>query len=198
MPCDEVQRKRALRAQLRERRLLLSDAQREATGIGLAEQLDRLLRTHEARSISCFLSTTTEPNTHAFIDAAIARGIQVLLPIARADGLLDWSLADKSGEVTEGLYGLPEPTGEALSPSAVNDVDLMIIPAAAVDHSGTRLGWGRGYFDRMIGSMQKSPLVYAVIYDSEVLDSLPREVHDQPVNGIVTPTQTITLSPARN
>ena len=81
--------------------------------------------------------------------------------------------------------------------TAVNDVDLMIIPAAAVDRTGMRMGWGRGYFDKTIGSMEKCPPVYAVIYDSEVLDELPREVHDQPVDGIVTPSQTLHLSPRR-
>jgi len=45
--------------------------------------------------------------------------------------------------------------------------------------------------------MEKCPPVYAVIYDSEVLDFLPREVHDQPVSGVVTPTQTLHLSPTR-
>ena len=73
----------------------------------------------------------------------------------------------------------------------------MIIPAAAVDSEGTRLGWGRGYFDKTIGSMERCPPVYAVTYDSEVLDSLPRELHDQPVTGVVTPTRTLHLSPVR-
>lgn len=147
--------------------------------------------------MSCFLSATTEPGTWEFVQHAVARGIRVLLPITRADGLLDWAVADDSGEIAEGMFGLPEPTGEVLGPIAVNDVDLMIIPAAAVDLTGTRLGWGRGYFDKTIGSMEGCPPVYAVVYDSEVLDSLPREVHDQPVNGVVTPTRTITISPAQ-
>lgn len=198
MSTEAEQQKRALRAELRERRQLLSEAQREAAASGLAAQLDALVRGHGARSISCFLSTTTEPETRIFLRDAVARGIRVLLPITRADGLLDWAVAEDVDEISEGLYGLPEPTGEVLGPIAVNDVDLMLIPAAAVDRTGTRLGWGRGYFDKTIGSMEKCPPVYAVIYDSEVLDSLPREVHDQPVDGIVTPTQTIALSPARN
>ena len=198
MSSEAEQQKRALRAELRERRQLLSDAQREAAASGLATQLDALVREHDARSISCFLSTTTEPETRIFLRDAVARGIRVLLPITRADGLLDWAVAEDVDDFSEGLYGLPEPTGEVLGPIAVNDVDLMLIPAAAIDRTGTRLGWGRGYFDKTIGSMEKCPPVYAVIYDSEVLDSLPREVHDQPVDGIVTPTQTITLSPARN
>ena len=198
MPGDEEQQKRALRAELRERRQLLSDSQRESASDGVAAQLHDLIRARGARSVSCFLSTTTEPGTRRFVREAVAAGIRVLLPITRADGLLDWAVANDSDEVSEGLYGLPEPTGEVLGPIAVNDVDLMIIPAAAIDRTGTRLGWGRGYFDKTIGSMEKCPPVYAVIYDSEVLDSLPREVHDQPVDGIVTPTQTIALSPARH
>ena len=189
--------KRALRADLRERRQQHSEAVRAAAAAGVKAQLDALVASIGARSVSCFLSTPTEPGTHEFITDATARGIRVLLPITRVDGLLDWAVADPSGDIAEGLFGVPEPVGEVLSPSAVNDVDLLIIPAAAVDRTGMRLGWGRGYFDKTIGSMEKCPPVYAVIYDSEILDSLPREVHDQPVTGVVTPSQTLILSHTR-
>lgn len=198
MSNDVEHAKRALRAELRERRQLLSDAQRETAAAAIGARLDDLVDSLGARSISCFLSTTTEPGTRDFVTRAVRRGIRVLLPVTRADGLLDWAVATDDGEIAEGLHGLPEPTGDVLSPMAVNDVDLMIIPAAAVDRSGMRMGWGRGYFDKTIGSMEKCPPVYAVIYDSEVLDSLPSEVHDQPVTGVVTPTQTLILSPARH
>lgn len=198
MSNDVEHEKRALRAELRERRQLLSDSQRESAASAIAERLDELVDALGATSISCFLSTTTEPGTRRFVSEAVRRGIRVLLPVTRADGLLDWAVAtDDDDDIAEGLYGLPEPTGEVLGPIAVNDVDLMIIPAAAVDRTGMRMGWGRGYFDKTIGSMQKCPPVYAVIYDSEVLDFLPREVHDQPVTGVVTPTQTLLLSHPR-
>jgi len=197
MSNDVEHEKRALRADLRERRTLLSEAQRESAALAIGQQLDALIDSLGARSISCFLSTTTEPGTRDFVTRAVQRGIRVLLPISRADGLLDWAVATDDDEIAEGLFGLPEPTGEVLGPIAVNDVDLMIIPAAAVDRSGMRMGWGRGYFDKTIGSMEKCPPVYAVIYDSEILDSLPREVHDQPVTGVVTPSQTLILSHPR-
>jgi len=197
MSNDVEHEKRALRADLRERRTLLSEAQRESAALAIGQQLDALIDSLGARSISCFLSTTTEPGTRDFVTRAVQRGIRVLLPISRADGLLDWAVATDDDEIAEGLFGLPEPTGEVLGPIAVNDVDLMIIPAAAVDRSGMRMGWGRGYFDKTIGSMEKCPPVYAVIYDSEILDALPREVHDQPVTGVVTPSQTLILSHPR-
>ncbi|GAA5032311.1 5-formyltetrahydrofolate cyclo-ligase [Microbacterium fluvii] len=189
--------KRALRADLRERRQTLSPQARQAASTGVRAQLDALVDRLGARSVSCFLSTPTEPDTRAFIDAAVARGIRVLLPITREDGLLDWAVASQEADVTEGLFGMPEPVGELLSPIAINDVDLMIIPAAAVDVHGMRLGWGRGYFDKTIGSIEGCPDVYAVVFDSEILDEVPSDVHDQPVDGVVTPTRTIDLASAR-
>ena len=72
---------------------------------------------------------------------------------------------------------------------------VYVAPSVSV---GIGLGWGRGYFDKTLGSMENRPPVYAVVYDSEVLDEIPTDLHDQPVDGIVTPTQTITLSPARH
>jgi len=189
--------KRAMRAELRERRQQASDQARETAEEGVRVQLDALVARTGARSVSCFLSTPTEPGTRSFVNAAVHRGIRVLLPVTRADGLLDWSVATPDGDVTDGLFGLPEPVGELLGPIAVNDVDLLIIPAAAVDRSGMRLGWGRGYFDKTLGSMERCPPVYAVVFDAEFVDEVPRDVHDQPVTGVVTPTQTIVLSPAR-
>ena len=194
MPDSIEQAKRALRADLRERRQNVSAPGREVAEAGVKAQLDALVDRLGARSISCFLSTTTEPGTHAFVEDAVARGIRVLLPITRDDGLLDWTVATPDAEIAEGLFGLPEPVGDVLGPIAVNDVDLLVIPAAAVDRHGMRLGWGRGYFDKTLGSMEKCPPVYAVIFDSEFVDDVPRDVHDQPVTGVVTPTRTIALA----
>lgn len=189
--------KRALRAELRERRQLLSDSARDAASHGIAAQLDDLVSALGVRSMSCFLSTPTEPGTREFVAGAVARGIRVLLPITRADGLLDWAVATDDGEIAEGMFGLPEPVGATLGPIAVNDVDLLVIPAAAVSTAGARLGWGRGFYDKTLGSMEKCPPVYAVVYDSEVLDDVPTDIHDQPVTGVVTPTRTLDLAPTR-
>lgn len=192
MSPDPTLEKRALRAELRERRQNLSQHEREIATNGFTKNLEALTRELSARSISCYLSTPSEPNIRPFINWAEAEGIRVLFPISRDDGLLDWTVGEASTE-TEGLHGMPEAVGELLGPIAINDVDLIIVPAASVDHSGMRLGWGRGYFDKTLGSMENCPPVYAVIFDSEYLDEVPREVHDQAVNGVVTPTRIITF-----
>lgn len=183
-------RKRALRAELRERRQNLTTTERSTATAGLTRNLVDLTTDLHARSVACFLSTTIEPDTRPFLNWAHAQGLRVLLPISREDGLLDWTTGDGETE-TEGLFGMPEAVGELLGPIAINDVDLIIVPAAAVDASGMRMGWGRGYFDKTLGSMEKCPPVYAVLFDGELVDEVPRERHDQAVDGVVTPTRIV-------
>ncbi|MGJ4844312.1 MULTISPECIES: 5-formyltetrahydrofolate cyclo-ligase [unclassified Leifsonia] len=186
-------RKRALRAELRERRQNLTSTERAAATAGITRNLTDLATDLSARSVACYLSTPIEPDTRPFLNWMHAQGIRVLLPISREDGLLDWTTGDGETE-TEGLFGMPEAVGELLGPIAINDVDLIVIPAAAVDASGMRMGWGRGYFDKTLGSMEKCPPVYAVLFDAELVDEVPRERHDQPVDGAVTPTRIVQFS----
>lgn len=183
-------RKRALRAELRERRQNLTSTERQAATAGLTRNLVDLATDLSARSVSAYLSTPTEPDTRPFLNWAHDQGLRVLLPVSREDGLLDWTTGDGESE-TEGLFGLPEAVGDLLGPIAINDVDLILVPAAAVDATGMRMGWGRGYFDKTLGSMEKCPPVYAVLFDGELVDEVPRERHDQPVDGAVTPTRIV-------
>lgn len=179
--------KRALRAELRERRRIRAQHDRDLATEGLTRQLIALASALEPRSLSCYLATRDEPETRPFIAWAAEQGIRVLLPVSRDDGLLDWALYDSADEGLD-VIGMPVPTTEVLGPIAINDVGLIIVPAAAVDRSGMRMGWGRGYFDKTLGSMDRRPPVFAVVFDHEVVDELPRERHDQGVDGVVTPS----------
>lgn len=140
----------------------------------------------EATTVAAYLSTPDEPDTRGFLAWARGHGVRVLLPISRIDGLMDWAEFDES-EV-EGPYGVPEPAGQVLPPNAIDDVDLIVLPASAAGRDGMRMGWGRGFFDKLLGSMEKLPPTYAVVYDNELLDTVPSEPHDYSVDGVVTPS----------
>lgn len=206
MPSDAehaAHAKRALRAELRERRRIRPSHEREVAAERLTQQLIALTSTLGPRSLSCYLSTPDEPPTRAFLRWACERGIDVLVPVSRDDGLLDWapydappldagaspggSVAAAEAELLDAA-GMPVPDAELLSPLAINEVGLILVPAAAVDRAGMRMGWGRGYFDKTLGSMDRRPPVFAVVFDDELVDELPSEPHDERVDGVVTPS----------
>ncbi|MFD1721424.1 5-formyltetrahydrofolate cyclo-ligase [Amnibacterium endophyticum] len=191
MTADPTPQKRALRAELRERRRNLTQTERTEAADGLTAGLVALVERLGVRTLSCYLSTVDEPNTRPFVNWAREQGLRVLFPITRADGLLDWTTATDQDEEVVGLFGMPEAVGELLGPIAINEADLILVPAAAVDSGGMRLGWGRGYYDKTLGSMERCPPVYGVLFDSELLDEVPAERHDQRVDGVVTPARTV-------
>lgn len=187
MTDDPSNQKRALRAEFRERRRNLTALEKDNATASFTEHLIELTTQLGARSIAAYLPTPEEPNVRNYLNWAAENDIGVLLPISRDDGLLDWVVSDGVSEA-DGPFGWPEAVGELLGPIAINNVDLIIVPAAAVDRTGMRMGWGRGYIDRTLGSMEQAPPVYAVIYDNEFVATVPTELHDKPVNGVVTPS----------
>jgi 5-formyltetrahydrofolate cyclo-ligase len=193
MSDDVSLQKRALRAELRERRRTRTSTERAAENLQLTDRLESLTEELGVTYIAAYLSTPDEPPTRDFLAWACQHDIRVILPISREDGLLDWAPYDARDEMAD-IQGMPAPTSEVLSPMEINNVGLILVPAATVDRTGMRMGWGQGYFDRTLGSMESCPPVYAVIFDEELVDSVPSEVHDKRVDGVITPSGVVRFS----
>lgn len=182
--------KRVLRAEVRLRRRNRLSSEQDSATAALTKNLVALIRERAPALVGCYLSGADEPDTRPFLNWAAAEGFDVLVPISRQDGRLDW-VHSRGGPEQPGLFGISEMVGEVVAASVFRSVDLLLIPAAAVDHSGMRMGWGRGYFDRTLASLAEPPPVFAVVYDDELRESVPSEAHDRPVDGVVTPSQTL-------
>ncbi|MFT4233116.1 MAG: 5-formyltetrahydrofolate cyclo-ligase [Leucobacter sp.] len=183
--------KRRIRAEVRARRRGMGERDRAAARDGLTRQLIGLVEAHGARSLTCYASIPGEPDTSAFLAWAAERGIEVLLPVTRPGGAMDWVRA--GGGFSEGPFGIPQPLGEPADPARLARLDLVLAPACAVDRSGTRLGWGGGYFDRFLAGLAHRPPVHALVHEAEFVAELPRETHDVPVAGVVTPERAVRI-----
>ena len=187
--------KQHVRAHVRmQRAQRLAETDRDQFADLFTAQLIAITKQTGAKRVSCFVSVGSEPNTSGFLDWAREHEVEVLLPRSRAHEKLEWALQGAL-PLVPGAFGIPEPTGAALP---LESADLVLAPAAAVSRDGTRLGWGRGYFDRALGAIRTHRLgdrvpVYAVTFADEIFDSLPTEPHDVPVDGAITELQCLSF-----
>ncbi|MDX6562622.1 MAG: 5-formyltetrahydrofolate cyclo-ligase, partial [Gaiellales bacterium] len=82
--------------------------------------------------------------------------------------------------------GVRHPGGPSLGLQVIASAELVLAPALAVDGEGRRLGQGGGSYDRAL--TRTSAPVLAVVFDDEVVDAVPAELHDRPVTGVLTPS----------
>ncbi len=159
--------------------------EREKLQQDFANQLRQICIQTKAQRVACYLPYGGEPDTSLFNEWALNVQLELLLPVANPDQTLHWVAFD--GVTTKSsIFGFAEPHGTAV---ALEPVDLIIVPALAVDQSGNRLGKGKGYYDRALANTN-APVV-AVVYEHELIETLPAEAHDRAVDFVVTPEQTL-------
>lgn len=139
-------------------------------------------------TVAAYVPVGSEPGSVAALDALTDAKVEVLLPVVvpGPPAPLRWARYVGPDSLIQGRFGLLEPTGPAMPPSAVEQADLVLVPALAVDRCGVRLGRGAGYYDRTIASVQTDRLI-AVVYDDELVDELPVDRYDVTMGWALTP-----------
>jgi len=140
----------------------------------------------QSSRVAAYVSMRSEPGTGPTIAGLLDRGIEVIVPITLEDGRLDWVVYSPEAAIVSTSLGIAEPEGDLLGVSALSSVDFVIAPALAVDVEGNRLGRGAGYYDRALAHAN-APLC-ALLFAGEIVDALPHEEHDVPMDMVVTPT----------
>lgn len=141
-------------------------------------------------TVCAYVPVGSEPGSLDMLDAVMAAGARVLLPVARdADGAplpLSWG-SYRSGALVEAPFGLREPRPPHEPPEAIASASLVLVPALAVDHHGVRLGRGAGYYDRSLPLAAPGARLCAVVRDEEFVEELPGEAHDVAMTHVLTP-----------
>ncbi|MFD9065630.1 5-formyltetrahydrofolate cyclo-ligase [Kitasatospora purpeofusca] len=144
-----------------------------------------------AATVAAYVSVGAEPGTRPLLDALRARGLRVLLPVLLADNDLDWAEYAGPAALAPAGRGLLEPVGGRLGPEAVTGAGLVLLPGLAVDRRGLRLGRGGGSYDRVLARLERAgarPVLAVLLYEHELLERVPAEPHDRPVDLALTPS----------
>ncbi|WP_018333974.1 5-formyltetrahydrofolate cyclo-ligase [Actinomycetospora chiangmaiensis] len=188
--------KTELRAQLLARRRERSEAARWQDAANLAASLPGVLDSlgaDPARPLCLYVPVRSEPGATPngalpMLDAAVAIGRRVLLPVVTGSSPLDWAGFRDRGDLVPGPHGLLEPSRRREGPTAIAAAGVVLVPALAATPDGVRLGRGGGHYDRSLPLTSGSTVIVAVVGDDELLPELPVEPHDVRVHAVWRPT----------
>ncbi len=183
--------KDALRSAIRANRVNRSRRLRDEAGQQFAEVIDTFPDTVTVKCVAAYVSRSTEPHTAALLELFAARGVRVLLPVLGSGLERGWAEFAGLDDLKERAPGRPpEPSTPSLGPEGLQEADLVIAPALAVDTRGVRLGQGGGWYDRALTHRRPEARVISVVFPEEVYDAeqrpLPEEEHDERIDAVVT------------
>ncbi len=145
------------------------------------------LESHElfqnAQHILFYWAMADEVKTHEFIIKHY-RSKHIYLPVIRGNDLDIVLFTGEDCLVPGAKYGIPEPSGEKINNEDI--IDAVVVPGVAFDRSGNRMGRGAGYYDRILSRVPQAKKI-ALAYDFQLVDAVPVEAHDIPMDWVIVP-----------
>jgi 5-formyltetrahydrofolate cyclo-ligase len=180
-----------LKAELRKEMIARRDAlpaeERARSARAFVEKIAALPQYGAAKSVLATMAIGSEWDTRLLIDHARARGKSIVLPrISAPPRRLElYAVEDFDRDLVPGVWNIPEPDPSRCPRRDFAAVDFALVPALAVDRQGYRLGYGAGYFDKLLAGRHDRPYCVTALPAQFILDHLPREAHDIPVDLVL-------------
>lgn len=165
--------KAALRAAMKKTVAAMPADERMRQSAAVCGSIARRKEFIEADTVLVYSAMEGECDPAALVRTARAMGKEVVYPKCEGDEL-GLYLADE-GQLVPGAFGIMEP-GEGCKSIRIEDVDIAIVPGVAFDGKGSRLGRGKGYYDRLLKNSKV--IKVGICFNEQLLNSLPTEAHD--------------------
>ncbi len=187
-PSGSTAAKKALRREMIARRDAIPRERLAHIAERIAARVTALPEYAGARSVLATMAIGSEWSTRPFIDRARADGKVIVLPRVTTfppRHLEIHAVGDMERDLVPGVWDIPEPDPARCARLDFADVDFALVPALAADDEGYRLGYGAGYFDRLLSGRGPRPFCVAALPPEFVLAGLPHEAHDVPVDRVL-------------
>lgn len=181
--------KNEARKEYLQRRQLLNDAERDIFNIKIYNLFFASGEIEFARTVHIFLSLqrTKEPDTWQIIDRMRREmgHVRLVVPRLNEEGTLDHVYFEGLHQLKESKFGILEPTQGV--PAIANKIDFVLVPLAAIDVEGNRVGYGKGHYDRFLKECRPDCIKAGISFfdPAERFDDV--EEHDVPLDLCFTP-----------
>lgn len=170
-----------IRSELRAKRRALTAEEQNVMSVKITEQLISLPCIMQAETVMIYMSAFKEPSTAEIAEYLKSSQKKIVVPISNTQ---DYTITPVylSGALSAGAYGIPEPT--LCKPADIKAIDVALIPGIGFDLSGSRIGFGKGYYDRFLAEF--TGLKIGICYDFQMLADIPTSEHDVKMDLIIT------------
>jgi 5-formyltetrahydrofolate cyclo-ligase len=181
-------RKQYIRRSIRAVRRGLSEAERLACSRRIWERVIALPCYQHARVVLGYMAFDHEVLTDDLMQQAMASGKQIVLPMVQVDreGMTLYAIEDIEHDVAPGYRGILEPRPQRTRAVAPETLELALIPGVAFDLRGGRLGFGAGFYDRLLSRLPRDIPTAGLAFDFQVIPRLPSQPHDIILDAVVT------------
>ncbi len=176
-----------LRKQVLNKRFNLAPEQRRAASAEIEARLFGLPEFRAASTVMFYASFQSEVETHHMIRRALAEGKRVVLPRVKGKELELLEIENFDRDMAPGAWGILEPEGG--KPAQLKDIGLIVLPGAAFDEQGNRIGYGAGYYDKLLPLYRGRTA--ALAFELQLVSAVPAASHDIPVQKIITEKRVI-------
>jgi 5-formyltetrahydrofolate cyclo-ligase len=146
----------------------------------------------EAKIVLGYHPTHAELDPRAALASLRETGVTIVLPRIVGPGALTLHEVGPFEGLEEGPHGIRQPS--VTTPEVARaDIDIVIVPGVAFDASGARIGYGGGYYDRLLDRLPSARRI-GMAFDVQLVGSIPHEPHDCHMHMVVTPTQVVRAS----
>ena len=194
MPEDVRNKKKELRKKILALRDTLPLEERGKKSKSIHSRLFSLPEFVTAKTLAFYVSFKSEVLTGTMIREALSLGKAVVVPITDlANRRLKLSrIVDYTADLAPGTWGILEPKPDRIRLMSLKEVDLIITPGAAFDKKGYRIGYGGGFYDSLLKSVQERRPSVALAFELQMVEEVPVESgHDEPVEIIITEERVI-------
>lgn len=183
------EKKAALRKVKIAKREALSHEEHKGKSELIQENLFKQKEFQQAEVVAFFVGVKKEVHTKRMIQHALEEGKIICVPVCDfKKHKLDFARINSLEDLKENSYGgivLEEPKKEC-ERIPLKEIDLIIVPGLAFDEEGHRLGYGKGFYDKVLGSKEFSGKSIGLCFDFQLKKEIPHEEHDMKIDKIVT------------
>ncbi|HEU0188483.1 MAG TPA: 5-formyltetrahydrofolate cyclo-ligase [Gallionella sp.] len=191
--------KQQIRKQVIAAREQLPAVTRAAHSAAIIEWLLQLPEYRQADTVLGYMNFGAEFASGLWVEHVLANGKRLALPkVNHHTNLLDlYWVEDTENQLEEGLWGIREPVVERCERLAsLNEVEFALLPGVAFARDGARLGYGRGFYDKLLARPNgtRHPVLAAAAFALQIVEQIPLEPTDVKVEWIITEQETIACS----